>query len=271
MEEYPAICTCCILSIVGNLVIFTGFYKVPEIRSIYEYQFVFIFTVFDFVQLLSTLIPTPLYSSGGLCQTQGILIQITSLCGILWVGFIAIAMFYEVVLSRQRFSKGFIVPILVIISISVISAIVPLFYQDYKLLGWWCWFESQDDEQDYLFRFLLFYGIVWIVIIINLIITFSIMWKSKKEVLYDLVGMRLVSRLKWYPWILFFCYLPLTIGRIMDGTTEVPYYFSLVASCINLLIGFFNSIPFLLSDKIKPRILGNYVNNETMHQLNSFR
>jgi Slime mold cyclic AMP receptor len=252
MEGYIAVSTCSCISIIGNSIIFYYFLKIKELQKVYEYQFIFVFAVLDLIQLLAVLIPTFEYSLTSLCEVQGIMLQVGRLSGILWAGFIAIAMLFEVVLSRERFSKGFIIPILIIISISIVTSTIPLISGNYSFMDFWCWIKSDNAYDDYLFRFLLFYGILWVIIILNLAVYFSVLWKSKNEEIYDFVGMRLVKRLKWYPWILFFCYLPLTTVRIMDGTTEVPYTFNLLASCLYILIGFFNSIAFVSSDKIKP-------------------
>jgi Slime mold cyclic AMP receptor len=263
MDEYIPLSLCSFMSIIGNLIIVYCFFKIKEIRGIYEYQFVLVFTLFDLIGMFSVLIPTFKYSSSDLCKVQGIIIQITGLSSILWTGFIVIAMFYEVVLLKERFSKNFVIPILIIILISTGTAIVPLVFNAYSYLDSWCWIGNNDEDEDYLFRFLLFYGILWIVIILNLGMSFGIFWKSRTEVLYDRVGMKLVDRLKWYPLILFICYSPLTALRIMEGTAEVPHEFNYMACCVYLLIGFLNSIAFLFSDKVRPEFFRHTRKNKS--------
>lgn len=255
MEQYLAISPCCCLSILSNFFIMTTILLNKELQSTYEYQFIFVFAMFDMLQGSSTLIPCALYEDYvNMCRVQGVLIQFTSLSGILWTGFITLAMFYEIILERKRFSKGFYLPILVISLVSGFTAGLPLFFDVYKLSGGWCWFESPTfpyEQRDYMFRFLLFYAIAWIVIIWTVIVYLMIQYKSKNDFLYDFVGMRLVKRLKWYTWILAICYMPLTSVRIIQGAAPVPQWFMTTASAIIRLIGFFNAFAFLCSDKVK--------------------
>jgi hypothetical protein len=254
MTQFFVVLPFCIMSALSDVFIIITYVLHPEIHSTYEYQFIFVFSIFNLIQGLATLLPSYLYNSTSfLCTFQGSLIQISSLSGILWAGFISYAMFRDIVHIKQRFAKGFVLPLLVILGISSLSAIVPIFYSAYKLEGAWCWFETPKANHElrgYLFRFLLFYGIVWAVIIMTIATHFSIWYKLKQESVYDLVGMNLLKRLKWYPWILCFAYLPITMFRSFQGKQDISLSIALPCWCLNLLIGFFNGIAFFRSDKV---------------------
>ena len=134
MEVYLIISPCCCISILCDSFIIITFARYKEIKETYEYQLIVIFSIFDALQSASTILPILSFKSITLlCTIQGILIQISSLANILWTGFIATAMFYEIVLERQRFR--FIIPLFIILSLSIISAILPLFYNAYALSG----------------------------------------------------------------------------------------------------------------------------------------
>lgn len=255
MEDYLIISPCCTLSILSNLCIIHTFLKYSELKKTYEYQFVAVFAFFDMVQGISTLIPSIFFPSiYWLCTLQGILIQFSSLSSILWVSFIALAIYQEVVLIKKRFAKGFLLPIILIISFSAFSALFPLIYDPYRLAGGWCWFEIPNGKnkiRDYFLRFGFFYGIVWFVLIFNFTVYVLVRLKAKKEIVYDFIGMNLVRRLRWYPWILCFCYMPLSFVRVLEGFAIIPTWFLYFASCVMRLIGFCNGIVYFKSEKVR--------------------
>lgn len=258
INQYLILAPFCAVSCLANVSIVVTFMIYEDLKSIYEYQFILIFACFDFLTCLSSILPSMLYENNdNLCIAQGILIQIFSLSGILWIGFIAIAMFREMILVRKRFSNGFFKPLLVIISFSIFTALVPYFYNAYKPSGAWCWFENPNGSgyvRNYLFRFLLFYVIVWVIIVLNFAVSLMIRNKKKKEVLYDFKGNRLVNRLKWYPWILCFCFTPLTIVRFLEGFLKFPAWFIILCSIILRCMALINSIAFFHSDKVRAHI-----------------
>ena len=257
MELYYLVFPFCVVGAVSNMLIITAFIRSPEIAKVYEYQFIFVFSVFDLFTTLSSLIPSLLYPEmSSICTVQGVIIQISSLSGIIWVGLIAVAILKEFVLLRPRFSSGFFKPLLIIVSISALSSVLPIVYNAYKISGNWCWFQNPDKAhrtRDYSFRFLLFYVFVWSVIIFNFIVTIAVRYKVKKETIFDFVGNRLVNRLKWYPWVLAICYAPLTIVRISEGINSIPAWFSVFSGIMLRLISLFNAIIFFLLDKSSPR------------------
>jgi hypothetical protein len=260
MEQYFAISPFCLLSAISNIFIITTFLRYREINSTYEYQFIFVFSIFILFLDISTLLPSFLFddTSSAFCIFQGSLIQLSSLSSILWVGFIAYAMLRDIVYIKGRFSKGFKFPLAIILALSTISAIIPIFYSAYKLEGAWCWFETpkpSNEYRNYLFRYILFYGILWAVIILNLVTYVTIWRKVRTESSYDLVGMQTLNRLKWFPWILCFSYLPLTLFRSIQGTHEISLIIAIPCWCIYLLLGFFNGLAYIRSDKVRRFVL----------------
>jgi hypothetical protein len=255
LYQYLVIAPFSLLSTFGNLFIITTFIKHPAINSIYEFQFIFVFSIFDILQDIVLLFPSFSFSSRSpLCIAQGFLLQLFSLADILWIAFIAYAMFRDIVQIRRRFATGFVTPLLVILFFSAFTAILPVVYDAYSQGGPWCWFETPSEPnivRDYLFIFLLFYAIVWLAISLTLAINLSIYLKIRNEELFDLVGMNTLKRLKWYPWVLCFCYMPITVYRSFQGYAEMPIGVALACFCVIQLKGFFSAIAFRYSDKVK--------------------
>ena len=261
MELYYLVFPFCIIGALSNMLVIIAFIRNSEVAKVYEYQFILVFSVFDSFTTLSSLLPSLLYPENSIiCTMQGVIIQISSLSGILWIGLIAVAILKELVLLKPRFSSGFFKPLLTIVSISALSSVLPIIFNAYKISGNWCWFENPGEHhktRDYLLRFLLFYIFVWSVIIFNFIVTIAVWYKLKKETIFDFVGNRLVNRLKWYPWVLAICYIPLTVVRISEGMGSMPAGFQVFSGIMLRLISLFNAIIFFTFDKTNPRSPGS--------------
>ena len=83
MEAYLAVSSGCISSIIGNSLIIISLLKNKSLRESYEYQFIYIFSIFDLIQGLFTLIPVYTYTFKDLCIIQGVGIQTSGMAGIL--------------------------------------------------------------------------------------------------------------------------------------------------------------------------------------------
>lgn len=252
MQLYYLVSPFCIIGAMSNIFIILAFIRRPDISKTYEYQFILVYSIFDLITTLSSLLPSLLYPENHtLCTIQGMLIQTSSLSGIIWIGLIATAILREFVLLKRRFST-FFKPLSIILTFSTLTSCLPLIFNSYKITGNWCWFEnpsSSDYARDYLLRFFLFYIFVWSVITLNFIVTILVKYKFKKETIFDFVGNRLVNRLKWYPWILAICYIPLTIVRITEGVTVLPSWFKIFSGILLRIISLFNAIAFFILDK----------------------
>ena len=172
-------------------------------------------------------------------------------------------MYYRV---NHNLSKDYVYTAFIInISISFVSGIFPLFDDEtYLPVQGWCWFQKKKNP----FRFGLFYGPVWLIIILN---TLTMIYIYKKlKVRYENAGLDIIRRLKVYPFILLFCFLPISVVRILDtfefNQNNNPYIvFTIWAMMTLRLLGFFNAIAYGLTDEVYS-ILNPVANNSVKVQ-----
>lgn len=225
------------------------FIKYEKIREDYHQQLTCVLMIFDGLLNLVNLLPGVYPGNNNLCFAQGFIIQSLSLSGIIWTGIIATV---TLVGCKTKIERR--IPVirssLVVLSLATITAAAPIEIGEntlYAPTGAWCWYPKTLVAQ----RFAGFYGPVWAIIIWN---TVACCWSYR---LYksNIGSNNLYKKLIYYPIILFVCYTPLTISRILENTLEtVPLEYSIWSSIIIRLLGFCNAMAYGL---LNPNILGN--------------
>lgn len=205
----------------------------------YEGQLICGLMIFDSLLNLVNIFPGVYSGYENLCFAQGALIQIFSLSGIIWTGLIS-TVFLINCKSGRPVEISIIGAFIVVLVCTALTAFIPMIKDGiglYVPTGSWCWYPKAFVGE----RFGGFYGIVWAIILWNCIACY---WSYK---LYNQNRRenRYFKKLIYYPIILFICYTPLTISRILENSLEtIPIAYSIWSSIIIRMLGFCNAIAY---------------------------
>ena len=241
---YPVVPFCIVSILSCSFVISLSFLYKEKLYAEYETKLVVILLIFYDCLCLSSLIPVS-NENQDLCVIQGCLIQFFSLSGILWTGFINLVNYRGVIL-RKTINLRINYPLILIILIGLISVIVPLVTYKYEPSTCWCWYRVEKEPLSNIYVFIFFYGIGWSVILF-ILYAFIRIWRHNKKANAEL---HRYKQLKFIPIILFLCFIPMTISRILfiisDSykTNQSLKNFSIFASCLMRSLGFLNSIVY---------------------------
>jgi hypothetical protein len=217
-----------------------------------RFKFVFYLLAMYAVVSGATLFPTSYIKSKSLCDTQGFLLEFSGMSGILWTGFISIALHVKDYEERFTGKKFYIILIGITIFSAGISSI-PLGMDFYAFGGNFCWIKNRNnDTATNGLRYGSFYCIVWTTMILIAVLhcyRYKLLGRATSE-----EGRKAFKVIRWYPAVTFICYVPVSISRlaqtgevtIKDDETFAAYY--ILSSQIVRLLGFFNSIVYVFSD-----------------------
>lgn len=189
------------------------------------------------------------------CATQGIVMTFFQLSGILWTAVIARFM-YKMIVLRSSPQEAFSLwqSCAFVYTISLTAALLPLTTKSYGSSGAWCWIEEESRGLDIVllqsagiwWRMFCFYFPLWITVGHNGYVYHQIAERLKNissasgegsSLRSDMEG--LVRKLKFYPLILAFCYIPATLLRVYHFITGANIYsFVILAGITQNLIGF---------------------------------
>ena len=239
------------ISLISSLVIILIYILNKKIQNLEGIKLVIILVIFDFCSNLVIFIPTPLISSDILCSIQGVLLQYFSICEMLWTGFISAQLYWGVKNGNNCYFSLF-KGILYVSVLSIITAVIPLGLSSYSYAGSWCFFDQSykgNRYRDILFRFLLFYLMLWGTLIWNMILyikSIIIIRQNSRENINNIISM-----VKYYPFALIICYLPLTILTILQALSDNdPKNYLNFSFFLSRLIGFVNAIIYGFTNKI---------------------
>ena len=245
VDGYYPVVPFCILSILScSFVISLSFLYKEKLYAQYETKLVVILLILYDCLCISSLIPVS-NENHNLCVIQGCLIQFFSLSGILWTGFINLVNYRGVIL-RINMNIRIRYPLVIIFLIGITSVIVPLKTYKYEPSTCWCWYGVEHETLSNLYVFIFFYGIGWSVILFILYVFIRI-WRHSKKSNADVYRYK---QLKFIPMILFICFIPMTISRILfilNNSYKIDQdskRFSIFASCLMRSLGLLNSIVY---------------------------
>ena len=219
MMVYDARLVCSAIGIVGALFVIVVYFSMSHLRSLFAFRLIMYLSSSDLLFSAAMLLG-PQAGGQPLCKVQAVVITLFGLATVLWTVTIALTM-YVVVLSRDRNveiheAKA----VLVCYGLPLLVSVLPFLTGAYGESVEWCWLKT--DHYASLWQICLFYGPLWIAFAIN---TFCY-WEIRRylgKVMDELVGIteeereekrKVVSRLKWYPWVLLFCWLIGTVDCI---------------------------------------------------------
>jgi hypothetical protein len=219
MLVFDARLICSAVSIVGALFVMVVYFCMSKLRSLFAFRLIMYLSSCDLLFSAAMLLG-PQEDSNVLCKVQAVMITLFGLATVLWTVGIALIM-YLVVLSRSRnveMHEGKMV--LVCYGLPCLVAVLPFITNSYGENLEWCWIEA--DHYGPVWQVAVFYGPLWVAFVVN---TYCY-WEIRHflhQVLDELVGVtdeerqekrKVVSRLKWYPWVLLFCWLIGTVDCI---------------------------------------------------------
>ena len=227
---YYARLVCSIMSILGALYIILGYFAMEQGRRPFAFRLIMYLSISDLLFSTAMLLG-PLKDTSTLCQVQAVVITLFGLATVLWTVSIALTM-YLVVLSRSSNVEAHECKMmLVCFGLPVLVAVLPFLTESYGTNLEWCWLGINDAEGP-VWQVVVFYGPLWAAFAINSYFYWAIR-QYLGLVLDDLVGIteeereekrKIVSRLQWYPLVLFFCWLVGTVDCIYSYTQAEPIF-----------------------------------------------
>jgi len=216
-------------------------------------------TLAGFMEAIAAFLTSNPTEPTGLCKAQAFLFSWFDAAVLMWVMCITHSLWINVLReeSSEKYEKWYHA---IAWGLSLATAIVPLLTDDYGPAGTWCWIMGRNDRQ-HMLRFVLWYGPLYIGIIIlfiaNIIIfcrvnkatsqftgTFSPEMEAKKKFLKDKV-----RSLKLYPLVYLLVSLFPIIDRIEDAINEdnPSYWLLMVHVVCNPLQGLANALVYAIS------------------------
>ena len=202
------------------------------------------------------MIPTPIYKDREICIFQAFGKQVFTVSGVLWTGFISLE-FYTHFYAQGK-SCSIATALLVCLGTGLVSAAIPLTFDGYSHNGEWCTvnLSNNSTKPELVFGYANIYGIIWIVMSWN-IFMYIIVIKKYREIEFERQReLFLITRLKLYPIVIFICYLPITVSRVLKTMGDGNNDYELVASVLLRLLGFCNAVVYGYSPEIKKILLG---------------
>lgn len=147
----------------------------------------------------------------GYCAFLGVLWNFFLLLNILITFVISFCLVVEIIfgIDNQKYEKYFYV---IIIIYSLLFSLLPLY--DSKAYGVddqiKCWITDHEDSK---YRYLGFYGHLWVIFILNTINILIILWKLRS---LGEIHAALVKKLIWFPIIMFIFWIEPSVRRISD-------------------------------------------------------
>lgn len=257
--QYTAVVIVSAISLCGSIFVVLAYWKFESLR-IFAFKLVYVLTIFDGIRSFVSMFPSYLDTTEGQisCKIQGFMLEFSSLAGVLWTGVIAFSIYYQVILQKNQIESYYKKSLIVVVVASLLASIIPGITNDYKYVGGWCWITA-DGLHGTIYRYGLFYGETWAVIIVILYIYVIIIRKVRTEFtinnsfLED--GRVMERRLRWYPIILIICFTPLTIVRIIQSASAYcPLSLIIFATGVSNLLGLFNAIFYGFNESVKNEI-----------------
>lgn len=230
---YDARLICSSISIVGALFIIVVYFSMKRLRNLFAFRLIMYLSSSDLLFSAAMLLG-PLDSSQATCKIQAFALTLFGLSTVFWTLGIALTM-YLVVLSKSRnleIHEGKMV--LLCYGLPIVVAVFPFLTDSYGESLEWCWLRSNSDG--HIWELVIFFGPLWTAFVIN---TYCY-WEIRQylgQVLDELVGItdeerqekhKVVSRLKWYPWVLLCCWLAGTVDCIYSFVKPEQPVFVLV-------------------------------------------
>lgn len=257
---YYSILPSTILSLLGGTFIALAYLLLTSLKR-FPFKVVFILSIFDLFHSIGFLIPTYTSSnSSPACQAQAMILQFFTIGSVLWTTYIASSLYFIIVRSSTFLERNLNSFLLSVLVICCISTIVPYFNGTFGLVAGWCWIkQGHDIDTSFYDRYLLFFVPLWILICFNVFLYFRVYLALKNVDVEERTVRSLNKKLKFYPIILVFCFLPYTIKSILELIDDSFFIenklaFTIIAGVCRTAVGLFNGIVYGLTKRVKNSI-----------------
>jgi Slime mold cyclic AMP receptor len=229
-------------SIVACVLILLIYIFAKKLR-VYAFTLVSYVAFCDLIKSASMLLPTYNHSSKDfICQFQAILYQYFALGSFLLTLVMSSSLYLCVVKKYEGVEKYHLISVLLVFTLSGIGTGQGLYFDSYGRANEWCWIEIEYTGS----RFISFYLPLWIINAANTYMYYYIIKSLKK---FNDASMK---RLRFYPFILIFCYMPATLHRFFEAIGyPSPYYLVLMTAIGDGLSGLLNSICYGFTQHVR--------------------
>lgn len=251
------------LSLLGSLFIVAMYAMFQELRA-FAFKLVVYLTVADVVKSICKAQPAFILPTSGLsCYIAAAGISFGSLSSVLWTATIAWSLYITVVRGREDIQSLERYFHLCCWGAPTVLTVLPFSTNSYGPAQGWCWVAADEGSLwlGTMWRLLVFYVPLWIVIPFN-IYSYARIIKAVRvhssSGLIETIEIRdsLIRRLRFYPFVLVICNVPITVKRIYDFIDPEEGNFTLIlvsalAICLN---GLLNALVYGLTGSVKDAI-----------------
>lgn len=252
MNYYIPITVATSFSALSCILVIILYHRYPRLQVIDDFKYVYILQIFDLFLSLSVLIPISLIPNNLMCIVQGILLQVFQISSISWTGLISAELYYGLYRNEKKINYPTSTRVFLCLCIGIVAGVVPLAIPGiYVSNNEWCTFSQSINGV--IFRYALCFGIIWMVLLWNLFVAIKVA-KKCRDIRTETSGKHYITRLKLYPLVIFVCFLPITIIRILEDASiigEIPDIFQIIAFFLLRLTGFINTVVYWYSDEVK--------------------
>ncbi|OMJ68923.1 hypothetical protein SteCoe_33488 [Stentor coeruleus] len=247
-----------ILSCIGSMFILVMYASFKNLRVI-PFQLMTILSVFDILNAVGFLIPTPnVEDSDPICQTQAIILNFTSIGGVMWTTFMAIYLYYSVAKAVFLTQETILKWLGVVLLFCLVNTLIPAlsYFDGYGKTVGWCWITNNFGW----LRYSLFFIPLWILVPTNFIF-YSKVRSHIHLIDGDLETERLKNKLKkkllLYPLLIIICYAPYSIKALLEllkVLSEDDFIFTLISGVLRSLHGLLNVLVYGLNRSVQKHI-----------------
>lgn len=238
------------LSVFASFLIIAIYFTHSHLRRKNTFNLVFVMACFDLINGISFLVPSfNATDTSWNCQTQAILFNFSSAGAIIWSTFIAIYLYLGLVTSYIFKPKGIFIGALFTFVVGTLSTLINLGFKTYGKTESLCWIQ----EKNTFFRVGFFFAPLWMIVMINSYIYAKLRIKLAFSIIEDSVKLKLNRKLKFYPLVLIFCYLPYSVKAGLEtfGVFAAEVELSSLAAVCRCLHGFLNFTLYGLTNPVK--------------------
>ena len=260
------------LSLFGSLFIIITYSMFTDLRG-YAFKMILILALFDILNCIGFSIPTYESTDKSIpCHIQAVLINISTIAGILWTSVIAYSLHSIFYNESSKIKERFPLQLGGVSFFALVSGVVPEVTNAYGRTAGWCWITL--DDMNYNLFFFQRLSFLFIPLCLAIVFNATVYARVFRRVVMlpdrDLSGTAkkgFVRKLKLYPLILILCYLPFTVKQILEMTSvsrvEYLYVFTLVSGVMRCLHGICNAVVYGFTEKVRKRIVETFQNPRT--------
>lgn len=234
-------------------------YILAKPLRIYAFKLVFWMNIADLFRSISQIVPQVFQVTNKICDILGAVHVFSSCFTLFWAFVIAVTIYQVLVRKITDVEKYYNLWLGIGLSISAISGMVPIFFNDFSNLQQNC--TLSNNFEGLILKFAIFYIPAFIITIVNLVIFLQVyyVFKKEQEFLTKNESMN-VKRLFYYPIVLILTIIPAMVDRGL-GFFNVESEILLIVSDLTWTAqGLLNPFCYTLTKPVKDYILSFCMN-----------